>query len=61
MRIVIDTNCFLAIIPKISPFRPIFDSYRMGGFDLIVSTEILSEYAETFAQKIISEIAENLL
>jgi uncharacterized protein len=27
MRIVIDTNCFWAILPKKSPYRPIFDAY----------------------------------
>jgi uncharacterized protein len=61
MKIVIDTNCFLAIIPKVSPFRPIFDAYRNGLFTLIVSTEILNEYAEIFAQKMTFEIAENLI
>ena len=33
MRVVIDTNCFLAIIPKVSPFRAIFDAYRKKQFD----------------------------
>ncbi len=61
MRVVIDTNCFLAIIPKVSPFRPIFDTYRKKQFDLIVSTEILNEYAEIFAQKMTPEISANLL
>ena len=61
MRVVIDTNCFLAIIPKISPYRPVFDAYRRQEFELAVTTEILGEYEEIFAQKMTSEIATNLL
>ncbi len=61
MRVVIDTNCFLAIIPKLSPFRPIFDSFRNTKFELVISTEILNEYSEIFAEKMTAEISENLL
>jgi uncharacterized protein len=61
MRIVLDTNCFLAIIPKVSPFRAVFDAYRSGRFELAVSTEILDEYAEIFEQKMTAIIANNLL
>ena len=61
MRVVIDTNCFLAIIPKISPYRPVFDSYRRQEFELAVTTDILEEYEEIFAQKMTPEIANNLL
>lgn len=46
MRVVIDTNCFLVSIPKISPYRPVFDAYRTGQFELAVSTDVLAEYAE---------------
>ena len=61
MRIVIDTNCFLAIIPKISPYRFVFDAYRSQKFDLAVSTEILAEYAEIFGERMTPLIADNLL
>ncbi len=61
MRVVIDTNCFLAIIPKVSPFRSIFDAYRARKFELAVSTEILDEYAEIFGQRMTPYIANNLL
>ncbi|MCU0339201.1 MAG: putative toxin-antitoxin system toxin component, PIN family [Spirosomaceae bacterium] len=60
MKIVLDTNCFLAILPKKSAYRPIFDAYRKGIFELIISTEILSEYSEIFAEKMTPEIADNL-
>jgi uncharacterized protein len=61
MRVVIDTNCFLAIIPKISPYRPVFDAYRNQQFELAVSTEILNEYAEIFGQRMTPAIADNIL
>jgi putative PIN family toxin of toxin-antitoxin system len=61
MRVVIDTNCFLAIIPKLSPYRSVFDAFRMGKFELAISTEILKEYEEVFANKMTPEIAYNLL
>ncbi len=61
MIIVIDTNCFLAILPKGSRYRPIFEAYRQGKFELAVSTEILHEYAEIFSQQMTAEISDNLL
>ena len=61
MRVVIDTNCFLAIIPRMSPYRPIFDAYHRREFELAVTTDILQEYEEIFGQKMTPEIANNLL
>ncbi|UHG90772.1 putative toxin-antitoxin system toxin component, PIN family [Spirosoma oryzicola] len=61
MRIVLDTNCLLAITPKISPFRPIFDAFRSGKFELAVSSEILTEYHEIAGQKMTPQIAENII
>ena len=61
MRVVIDTNCFLAIIPKLSRYRPIFDAFRREKFELAISTEILNEYSEIFTQKMTAEISENLI
>lgn len=61
MRVVIDTNCFVAILPKRSIYRPIFDAYRQGRFELAVSTEVLNEYAEIFTQIMSFEISENII
>jgi uncharacterized protein len=61
MRVVIDTNCFLAILPKKSIYRPIFDAYRQGKFELVISTDILNEYAEIFSKKMSFEISENII
>lgn len=40
MRIVIDTNCFLVIVPKRSPFRWIYDKILEGKIEVVVTTEI---------------------
>ena len=61
MRIVLDTNCLLAIIPKVSPYRFVFDCFRSGRFELAVSSEILLEYQKIAAQKMTPQIAENIL
>ena len=61
MRIVMDTNFFLAIVPKISPFRPVFDAYRRQDFELAVTTDILEESEEIFGRKMTPQIAPNLL
>ncbi len=61
MRVVIDTNCFLAILPRKSVYRPIFDAFREGKFEIAISNEILNEYAEIFTQKMSFEISENLI
>ncbi|MEZ0608610.1 putative toxin-antitoxin system toxin component, PIN family [Fibrella sp. WM1] len=61
MRIVLDTNCLLAIIPRVSPYRAVFDAYRSGQFELAVSTEILEEYAEILERKMTVAIANNVL
>ncbi|GGD62295.1 hypothetical protein GCM10011514_28000 [Emticicia aquatilis] len=61
MRVVIDTNYFLAILPKKSIYRPIFDAFRQSKFELAVSSEILDEYAEIFEQKMNAEISANII
>lgn len=61
MRILIDTNCFLAILPVKSIFRSVYDAYRSKKFELIVSTEILNEYSEIFSIKMTPLISENII
>jgi len=61
MRVVIDTNCFVAIIPKRSIYRPIFDAYRQGRFELAVSIEVLNEYSGIFTKIMSFEISENII
>ena len=59
--VVIDTNCLLQIISRKSPYRPIWDAFIGGCFDLCVSNEILDEYQEILEQQITPTVAENLI
>lgn len=59
--VVIDTNCLLQIIPLHSPYRPIWDAFLAGHFDLCVTNDILEEYQEILAQQITPTIAENVV
>ena len=59
--VVIDTNCLLQIIARNSPYRPIWDAFLEGRYDLCVSNEILEEYQEILSQQITPTIAENVV
>lgn len=59
--IVIDTNCLLQIIAKKSPYRPIWDAFLEGKFQLCVSNEILDEYQEILEQQVTPTVAENVV
>ncbi len=50
-RIVLDTNCLLMSIPKISPYRPLWDGFLTGKLTLCVSNEVIEEYLEIISQK----------
>lgn len=59
--VVIDTNCLLQVIARRSPYRPIWDAFLDGKFDLCVSDEILDEYQEVLGQHITPTVAENVV
>ena len=59
--VVIDTNCLLQIIARKSPYRPIWDAFLEGRYELCVSNEILDEYQEILSQQITPTIAENIV
>jgi putative PIN family toxin of toxin-antitoxin system len=61
MRIVLDTNVLLISLPKLSPYRPIFDAFLSGKIKLLVSTEILNEYVEILEKKTSVAVAKNVL
>lgn len=46
MRVVIDTNALLVIIPSRSNFHIAYDKLKNNYFELAVSTDILLEYEE---------------
>lgn len=59
--VVIDTNCLLQIISRKSPYRPIWDAFIAGCYDLCVTNEILDEYQEILEQQITPTVAENVV
>ena len=60
MRVVLDTNVFVASIGKKSPFRPIFDAFRAGQFTLLISTDIFLEYLEILEKLTNQDVALNI-
>ena len=59
--VVIDTNCLLQIISRRSPYRPIWDAFIEGRYELCISNDILDEYQEVLAQQITPTVAENVV
>ena len=49
------------IIARKSPYRPIWDAFLAGRFDLCVTNEILNEYQEILGQQITPTVAENVV
>ena len=60
-KIVLDTHCLLMGIPRISPYRRIWDKFLEGSIVLCVINEIVEEYLEILSQKISYEIACNVV
>jgi putative PIN family toxin of toxin-antitoxin system len=60
-RIVLDTNCLLAILPSRSPYHMVWTDFLDYKIELCVSPEILLEYEEILSQKASLQIAEIVL
>lgn len=50
-RIVIDTNCLLAILPSSSPYHKVWTDFLEQRLELCVSNEVLTEYEEILSLK----------
>jgi putative PIN family toxin of toxin-antitoxin system len=61
ISIVLDTNSLIVSVPKRSEFRPIFDALINGHFQLLISTEILNEYAEKLEEKMSAVVSFNVV
>lgn len=61
MRVLLDTNIILVITPYFSTYRWVYDALRDGRFELVVSTEILNEYAELLERQYSATFAERTL
>ena len=59
--VVIDTNCLLQILARKSPYRPIWNAFLAGKYQLCVSNEILDEYQEILSRQITPSVAENVV
>ena len=46
MKIVLDTNCLLVMLPQQSPYRCLWDAFRREQFSLCYTTDMLQEYEE---------------
>jgi putative PIN family toxin of toxin-antitoxin system len=51
MRLVVDTNVWLVIIPLYSKYGFIYNLFKTGKFTLLISSEILLEYEELMKQR----------
>ena len=60
-QVVIDTNCLIQMISLHSPYRPIWNAFLAGKFQLCISNEILEEYQEIIEQQATARIAENVI
>ena len=58
MKVVVDTNCFVRILPKKSLYRCLWEAFLHGEFDLCYTTEILQEYEEVLSRFYSPRIAE---
>ena len=50
-RVVVDTNCLLAILPSQSPYHKVWSEFLDNKIEFCVSTEILMEYEEILSEK----------
>jgi putative PIN family toxin of toxin-antitoxin system len=58
---VLDSNILLVSIPISSKYRIIFDQFLENKFTLVISNEILLEYAEIISQKTNSIVSTNII
>lgn len=61
MKIVLDTNCLLVIIPKLSAYRKLFDLIRAEKISIALTTEIIAEYEEQLNAFYSENVASNVI
>ena len=60
-RIVIDTNCLVAILPSKSPYHKVWTDFLEQQLEICVSNEILMEYEEIISEKTSPAFAEAII
>ncbi len=58
MRLVLDTNCLIQIVPSRSRYHEVWRMFERGEHKLCVSNEILEEYTEILQRLTDEETAE---
>ncbi len=61
MRVLIDTNCLLMISPKSSKHYWLMQAVQNGVIEVVVTTEILSEYEEIMGRYYSPEYVQMLI
>lgn len=60
-RIVLDTNCLIAILSRKSNYFPVWQGLHQGKYILCVSNDIIEEYEEILSMKTNATIASNVI
>lgn len=60
-RIVLDTNCLLAVLPSRSPYHNVWGDFLEGKLELCVSTETMMEYEEILSAKTSTQFADIIM
>ncbi|TAK35040.1 MAG: putative toxin-antitoxin system toxin component, PIN family [Saprospiraceae bacterium] len=61
MKVVLDTNVLLVSISRRSKYHPIFEAFENKHYQLLVTTDILSEYDETIGYHMGAGTSDNVL
>tara|TARA_R110002012_G_scaffold6596_6_gene31466 strand:- start:6526 stop:6942 length:417 start_codon:yes stop_codon:yes gene_type:complete len=61
LKIVLDTNILLVAVSDRSPYHWVYEAFLKEKFQLLVTTEILSEYQEIITEHMGSSVADNVL
>lgn len=61
MKVVLDTNIILVILPSKSKYRWIFDELIKGNFSIAVTNDILEEYTEVIEQFYSAQLSEDTI
>lgn len=61
MKIVLDSNVLLVAVGKRSNYRPIWDGFVRGDYQLVISDEVVYEYEEILRQHSAPGVAEIVL
>jgi predicted nucleic acid-binding protein len=61
MRLVVDSNCLLVSIPRLSATRWLYDSIKSGAVEIGFSNEILEQHGEIIGEFYSPSLAGNVI